>query len=171
MGFLDNVYKGNILTGFAIGIGVVLIPKIIPVVANVIKPAAKAAVKGGLMLYEQGKEILATKKKTVPVSVGKKAGATEKLKSKSLTCRLKSVDIVSQTVMVSKRVKGKEEETAINVDDKTGITLNKKKKELLDLKAGDKLVIKYTEIEGKKVAKSLAIMPLQKMAQASKTIK
>lgn len=60
MGLLDDVLKGNVVTGLAIGIGAaVLAPLVIPVVASVAKPVAKAAIKGGLILYERGKETFA----------------------------------------------------------------------------------------------------------------
>src|SRR5271169_6168753 len=60
MGLLDNGLKGTILTGLAIGIGAaVLAPAVIPVIAGVAKPVAKAAIKGGLVLFEKGKETFA----------------------------------------------------------------------------------------------------------------
>ncbi len=66
MGLFDNGFKGNILTGLAIGIGAsVLVPAIIPVLANIAKPVAKAALKGGLVLYEKGMETFAETKEVV----------------------------------------------------------------------------------------------------------
>jgi hypothetical protein len=66
MGLLDNGLKGNILTGLAIGLGAtILAPAIIPVVANIAKPLAKAALKGGIILYEKGKEAFAETKEVV----------------------------------------------------------------------------------------------------------
>jgi len=60
MGFLDDVLKGNVVTGLAIGIGAAVVaPLVIPVVASVAKPVVKAAIKGGLILYERGKETFA----------------------------------------------------------------------------------------------------------------
>ncbi len=53
-------WKGNILGGLAIGIGAsVVAPVVIPVLATVVKPLTKAAIKGGFLLYEKGKETLA----------------------------------------------------------------------------------------------------------------
>jgi Protein of unknown function (DUF5132) len=66
MGLFDNGFKGNILTGLAIGIGAsVLAPAIIPVLANIAKPVAKAALKSGLVLYEKGMETFAETKEVV----------------------------------------------------------------------------------------------------------
>ncbi|HMK43014.1 MAG TPA: DUF5132 domain-containing protein [Dissulfurispiraceae bacterium] len=60
MALFENGLKGNILTGLAIGIGAAVIaPSVIPVLASAFKPAAKAAIKGGVLLYEKGKESIA----------------------------------------------------------------------------------------------------------------
>jgi hypothetical protein len=60
MALFDNGLKGNVLTGLAIGIGAsIFAPQVIPALAGVVKPIAKAAIKGGLMLYEKSKESVA----------------------------------------------------------------------------------------------------------------
>jgi len=60
MGLFDDVLKGNVVTGLAIGIGAaVLAPAVLPIIAGVAKPVAKAAIKGGLILFEKGKETFA----------------------------------------------------------------------------------------------------------------
>ena len=52
--------KGNIVTGLAIGIGAAILgPVVIPVLAGAAKPLAKAAIKGGLGLYDKSKETFA----------------------------------------------------------------------------------------------------------------
>ena len=52
--------KGNILTGLAIGIGsAILAPVVIPALSGAAKPLAKAAIKGGLILYDKSKETCA----------------------------------------------------------------------------------------------------------------
>jgi Protein of unknown function (DUF5132) len=52
--------KNNIVSGLAIGIGSAIIaPMITPALSKAAKPLAKAAIKGGLMLFETGKEKLA----------------------------------------------------------------------------------------------------------------
>ncbi len=53
-------WKGNILGGLAIGIGASVVgPVVIPILATVAKPLTKAAIKGGYLLYEKGRETLA----------------------------------------------------------------------------------------------------------------
>lgn len=57
MALFENGWKGNILSGLAIGIGgAILAPVVLPIVASVTKPIVKAAIKGGILLYEKGKE-------------------------------------------------------------------------------------------------------------------
>ena len=52
--------KGNILTGLAIGVGsAILAPVVIPALSGLAKPLAKAAIKGGLVLYDRSKETIA----------------------------------------------------------------------------------------------------------------
>jgi len=60
MALFNNGWKGNIITGLAVGIGsTVLAPIIIPILASIAKPVAKASIKSGLMLYEKGREAVA----------------------------------------------------------------------------------------------------------------
>ena len=60
MAFFENGLKGNIITGLAIGVGTaILAPVVIPMIASIAKPMAKAAIKGGIMLYEKNRELIA----------------------------------------------------------------------------------------------------------------
>lgn len=60
MALLENGLKGNVVTGLGIGIGaLILAPVIIPLVATIAKPLVKATIKGGLILYERGREVVA----------------------------------------------------------------------------------------------------------------
>lgn len=60
MAFFENGLKGNIIMGLAIGVGTaILAPVVIPMVASIAKPLAKAAIKGGIMLYEKNREFIA----------------------------------------------------------------------------------------------------------------
>ena len=53
-------WKGNIVSGLAIGIGSAIIaPLVVPALSKAARPLAKAAIKGGLVLWETGKEKLA----------------------------------------------------------------------------------------------------------------
>jgi hypothetical protein len=85
MGLFDDVLKGNVVTGLAIGIGAaVLGPTVLPVLASVAKPVAKAAIKGGIVLFEKGKETFAEMGEVVEDLVAEaKAELSEAQKSAS----------------------------------------------------------------------------------------
>jgi hypothetical protein len=56
MGLIEDMVKGNLGAGLAIGLGTVILgPVIIPLVSRAAKPAVKAAIKGGLLLYDAGR--------------------------------------------------------------------------------------------------------------------
>jgi Cu/Ag efflux protein CusF len=92
----------------------------------------------------------------------------EKPKVKQVTGDVKSVDMNAKTLTVVKVVRGKTEETVVTVDDKTKIRMGKEKKTLADVKVGDKVVAKYTEVEGKNLAKSVAIRAAVKKTEPAK---
>jgi hypothetical protein len=53
---LEEIVEGLGVPGIA---AIVLLPVLVPVVAGVGKPLAKAAIKGGIVLYEKGKGVIA----------------------------------------------------------------------------------------------------------------
>jgi hypothetical protein len=64
MALFDNGLKLG--TGIAIGVGaLILAPTVISTVAAIVKPLAKATIKGGLILIEKGKEIAAETKEVL----------------------------------------------------------------------------------------------------------
>jgi len=58
MSFAENVFKGgNIVTGLAIGIGgLILAPIVVPALVGIVKPLLRVAVRGGVTLYEKGRD-------------------------------------------------------------------------------------------------------------------
>jgi ribosomal protein S1 len=114
--------------------------------------------------------LAAEKAAPAPAPMEKKAesAATEKPKVHQLTGDVKAVDMKAMTITVTKMMKGKAEETMITVGDKTRIMMGKAKKALADVKAGDKVTVKYTEVEGKNMAKSVAIHAPEKKAEPVK---
>jgi Cu/Ag efflux protein CusF len=68
------------------------------------------------------------------------------------------------------KVKEKENEITINVTDKTVITAGKIKRSLADLREGDKIVAKFTEEDGKKVARSIRVATVRKGGEANQPI-
>jgi len=49
MALLENMFKGNLLTGLAVGLGALLL---VPMVGPVLRPAVKAVIKGGMIAYQ-----------------------------------------------------------------------------------------------------------------------
>lgn len=71
-----------------------------------------------------------------------------------------AVDTAKKTLTV-KTDKGA---VSLTADDKTVVMVGKDKKAFADVKAGDKVTVKYVEVNGKNVASSIAVTPApQKM--------
>lgn len=85
-------------------------------------------------------------------------------KVKQITGEVKAVDTKANTLTV----KGKKAEVTVTCNEKTKIMMGKEKKTLADVKVGDKVVVKYTESEGKNIAKSIAIKPAEEKPTAEK---
>lgn len=88
-----------------------------------------------------------------PAAETKSAPAMKKGKMTSVKGEITEVDPAGNNV----KVKEKDKEVTINVTDKTMITAGKTKRSLADLKAGDKVVAKFTEEDGKMVARSIRV--------------
>jgi hypothetical protein len=57
---IQDVFKNNAATSIAVGVAAVLIaPLVLPAVAAVARPLAKAVIKSGLIFYEKGRETFA----------------------------------------------------------------------------------------------------------------
>lgn len=60
MAGIDDLFKGNLVTGLVVAVGAtILAPVIVPVLASVGKPLAKSAIKSGILMYEKGRETMA----------------------------------------------------------------------------------------------------------------
>jgi hypothetical protein len=64
--FRNGFGLGGTVTAIAIGAGAVLLaPVLLSMVASVLKPVAKAAIKGGILAYENAKIAIAETKETL----------------------------------------------------------------------------------------------------------
>jgi len=100
----------------------------------------------------------------LPVSAEEAAGgerqAAPKVKMTSIKGEITEVDTAANMVKVKE---GKNEsEIMIDVTDKTVITAGKVKRTFADLKTGDKIVAKFTEEDGRNVARSIRVATLGK---------
>ena len=104
-------------------------------------------------------------KKEAPAAAAEMKKAPAKVKQ--VTGEVKAVDTKAMTLTVTKKMKTKAEDTMVTVNDKTKIMMGKDKKLLADLKVGDKVTVKYSEADGKMVAKSVAIKTEEKKAETA----
>lgn len=57
MAILDEIFENKMITGLAVGIGAALLaPVIVPIATSILRPLAKSVIKGGILLYEKGRE-------------------------------------------------------------------------------------------------------------------
>lgn len=84
-----------------------------------------------------------------PAKAEKKAPA----KMKQVTGEVAAMDAKAMTLTV----KGKKGDVALMADDKTTVKMGKEKKALADVKMGDKVMVKYAEMDGKNMAKSIVV--------------
>jgi ribosomal protein S1 len=140
---------------------------------------ALAIIIAALFVFALTSVSFAAEKKAAPAPVEKKEAAPAKaeekamekkapVKIKQVTGEVTAVDTTAMAITVSKKVKGKAVETVATVDDKTRIMMGKEKKTLADVKAGDKVTVHYKEVDGKNVAKSVAIKPAEAMEKKAK---
>jgi hypothetical protein len=59
MAIWDYRPKADLWTGVAIGVGLLVAPVVIPMVAAAARPVMKAVIKAGFMVYEKGAEMIA----------------------------------------------------------------------------------------------------------------
>lgn len=54
MAILEDLFKGGTVTGLAVGVGALLLaPTVLPAVGRIVRPAVKAAIKGGMVFYRE----------------------------------------------------------------------------------------------------------------------
>lgn len=106
---------------------------------------------------EEKKAPVAAKKAEVKKAEVKKVTAVHK----QITGEVKAVDALGKTITVVKKVKDKAEEVIIAVDDK----------QLASVKAGDKVMVKYTVADNKNTAKSITQKVDKKVSKKAETVK
>ena len=54
MALIEDMFKGNVVTGLAVGVAVLVLgPTLFPTIGRVLRPAAKSVIKGGMVLYRE----------------------------------------------------------------------------------------------------------------------
>ncbi len=80
-------------------------------------------------------------------------------KVQQITGEVRAVNPTAMSIIVTKKIRDKVLETVVTIDNETKILKEKEKKTFLDIKTGDKVVVKYTKVDGKNVAKNISIKP------------
>lgn len=76
-----------------------------------------------------------------------------------ITGEVKAVDRNAMAITVTKKIKDEVMAAVTTVDDKTKITMDKQNKDFNDIKVGDTVIVKYSAVNGKNIAKSVVIEP------------
>jgi glucose dehydrogenase len=97
---------------------------------------------------------------TAPAAVEKKEAAPVKAEEKAPVVKVKRISgevVAVDATAGTLTVKSKKQEVSLSTDDKTVVKKGLEKKALADVVAGDKVLVKYKEVDGKNVAKSVAV--------------
>jgi ribosomal protein S1 len=123
-------------------------------VAIVVSVLFVLSVAGLSFAAEQKAAPAPEKKEAAPAKMEeKKAEKKAPAKVKQVSGEVAAVDAAAKTLTV----KGKKGDVALMADDKTTVKMGKEKKALADVKVGDKVTVKYAEMDGKNVAKSVVV--------------
>ena len=112
----------------------------------------------------------ATEKKA-PIKEEEKAqpnNGIKTLKVMLLIGDVKSIDVKAKTITIVRQTGDKSVETAMTLVDETKIMSGQNIKKPADLKAGNKVRIKYTEVDGKRTAKLITIIQAEAVAPTEK---
>lgn len=80
-------------------------------------------------------------------------------KVQQITGEVTAINTNAMTMTVTKKMRSKVLDVVVTVNDETKIMIGKGKRTFADVKAGDKVIIKYREVDGKNVTQSIAIKP------------
>ncbi len=99
--------------------------------------------------------------KAVPTTLPAPSKLPYASKVQQITGGVSAVNTITNSITVTKKIRDKVVEAVVTVNDKTEIMKEKEKKSFADVKIGDKVVVKYTKVDGKNIAKSITIKPAE----------
>lgn len=97
---------------------------------------------------------------TAPAATEKKEAAPVKAEEKKPPVKVKRISgevVAVDATAGTLTVKSTRQEVSLSTDEKTVIKKGKETKTLTDVVAGEKAIVKYKEVDGKNVAKSIAV--------------
>ncbi|TAN41270.1 MAG: hypothetical protein EPN22_16200 [Nitrospirae bacterium] len=81
--------------------------------------------------------------------------AAEKIKIRLITGEIAAIDPAANSMTVKKRLN----DLILTTNEKTVVIINKTQRQLTEVKIGDKVRVKYSETEGKALARSIEVTP------------
>jgi hypothetical protein len=90
-------------------------------------------------------------------------------KVQQITGEVKAVNYGSMSITVAKKCSNKVLDAIVAVDNKTKISKDGRKGTFDDIKTGDKVVVKYTEVKGRNIAQAVSIKPSKTEAGKKET--
>jgi ribosomal protein S1 len=99
--------------------------------------------------------------KAVPTTLPAPSKLPYASKVQQITGGVSAVNTTTNSITVTKKIRDKVVEAVVTIDAKTEIMKEKKNKSFSDIKMGDKVVVKYTKVDGKNIAKSITIKPAE----------
>ena len=99
--------------------------------------------------------------KAVPTTLPAPSKLPYASKVQQITGGVSAVNTTTNSITVTKKIMDKVVEAVVTIDDKTEIMKEKENKSFSDIKMGDKVVVKYTKVDGKNIAKSITIKPAE----------
>ena len=88
-------------------------------------------------------------------------GQPKAYKNLQITGQVKALDKKAMSITVAKKIRQKEMEAVATVNDKTKIMMSEKNMKFDDIKVGDKVVMEYSDVDGRNIAKSVLIKPAE----------
>jgi hypothetical protein len=82
-----------------------------------------------------------------------------------ITGKVGAINANVLSIIATKKYKDKAIEAAVMVDKTTQILKDKKKKDFPDIRIGDRVIVKYTQVSGKNIAQNISIEPAKSEAE------
>lgn len=109
--------------------------------------------------------LAAGEKKTGPVPSALPVAA----KVQQITGEVRAVNYSAMSITVARKCKDKVLDAVVAVDNKTRISKDNGKGTFDDIKTGDKVVVKYTEVKGRNIAQDISIKPSKPASKEKET--
>ena len=90
-------------------------------------------------------------------------------KVQQITGDVKAVNYSAMSITIAKKCNNKVLDAVVTADNKTKISKDGRKGTFDDIKTGDRVVVKYTEVKGRNVAQDISIKPSKPESREKET--